>query len=248
VAHPKSQLTSFLHIVTATICLSLTGCAGAPPESRIDNVPMYGQPEIPRPDFLKKADEDFVALATSRVGNREKASVVWAVEADRYMAEGNLDFAMRRYNQSWLLNPRSFRPYWGFGRVMLQRGRIDESLKHFEKAKELIDDDYQKPALLTDAGAAYVSKASSLPDSAVEERRRFFALGDQHFSQSFALDPSYGFVYRQWAQSLYRQGDYLGAWDKVKQARRRNSPPFPPGFLRALEQRMPEPKGEEGGG
>jgi len=40
------------------------------------------------------------------------------------MSEGNLDYAMRRYNQSWLLNPNNYQPYWGFGRILLQQ--IDE--------------------------------------------------------------------------------------------------------------------------
>jgi hypothetical protein len=65
---------------------------------------MYGQPEIPRPDFLKKADEVFIKQAVAGLGSREKASEAWWLEGEKYMAQGNLDFAMRRYNQSWLLN------------------------------------------------------------------------------------------------------------------------------------------------
>ena len=228
--------------VAATIAITLSGCAATSAERLSDSRPMYGQPEITRPDVFLRADEDFIALATSRVGNREKASILWADEADRYLSEGNPALAMRRYNQSWLLNPKNFRAYWGFGRVMLQQGSIDDSIRHFATAKELSDDIYQKPALLTDAGVAYASKASALPETAKEERRRNFALADQHFSQSVALDPSYPFAYRQWAQSLYRQGDFVGAWSKVKEARFRKAPPLPPEFIRALEQRMPEPK------
>jgi len=36
----------------------LDGCA-TESRTRIDNIPMYGQPAIERPDVLKKADEDF---------------------------------------------------------------------------------------------------------------------------------------------------------------------------------------------
>ena len=41
--------------------------------------------------------------------------------------ERNLDFAMRRYNQAWLLNPSGFKPYWGIARVLMESGRPDES-------------------------------------------------------------------------------------------------------------------------
>jgi hypothetical protein len=51
-------------------------CHGAA-ANRIDNIPMYGQPEIPRPDFLKKADEDFIKQAVAGLGSREKASEAW---------------------------------------------------------------------------------------------------------------------------------------------------------------------------
>jgi len=102
----------------------LAACAGPRPltgTDRIDNVPMYGQPQIPRPETHRKADEEFISQAAAKFGGREQASKVWAAQAERFMAQGNHDFAMRRYNQSWLLNPNHYAPYWGFGRVMLER-------------------------------------------------------------------------------------------------------------------------------
>lgn len=236
-----SRASLFRSIVAATFLFLLSGGATAALVDRIDNVPKYGQPAIPRSDLLRKADETFIAAATAKFASRENASLIWAAEAAQFMAEGNLDFAMRRYNQSWLLNPRNFQPYWGFARVMLAHGRVDESLKYFETAKQLVEDHPQRPALLTDAGSAYVTKASAIEDPSAEERKRSFALADEHFAQSIALSPDNGFTYRQWAQSLYNQGDYAGAWKKVKQAQLRNSPPFPAGFLHALAQEMPDP-------
>ena len=96
----------------------MNGCASPTGGQRIDNIPMYGQPEITRPDFLKKADEDFIAKASGGFGgDRKAASDAWIAQADKYMREENLDYAMRRYNQAWLLNPDSYKPYWGFARV-----------------------------------------------------------------------------------------------------------------------------------
>src|SRR3989344_8037606 len=138
----------------ALLLIAASGCATGPAEQRIDNIPMYGQPEIPRPDFLKKADEDFIKQATSGFGNREAASKAWYAEADKFMSQGNLDYAMRRYNQSWLLNPNNYQPYWGFARVMDARDNYDGAFKYFKKANELINDPFQKPALLSDAAIA----------------------------------------------------------------------------------------------
>jgi len=109
------------------------GCATAP-TSRIDNIPMYGQPQIERPVFLKKADEDFIKQATIGFGSREAASKAFHAQAEKFMREGNMDYAMKRYNQSWLLVPDSYQPYWGFARVVAKRGKLDDAIVYLEKS------------------------------------------------------------------------------------------------------------------
>ena len=121
---------SYFHIFFACLnaALLISGCASTPTGSRIDNVPMYGQPEIVRPDFLQQADEQFIREAVAGFGTREKASDIWWAQAEEFMAQNNLDFAMRRYNQSWLLNQNNFKAYWGFARVLLEQGAICQHL------------------------------------------------------------------------------------------------------------------------
>lgn len=232
----KLLLASARAIIATTILVS---CATSP-ESRIDNVPMYGQPQIPRPQVLKAADEVFINQAVAGLGSREIASKAWAAQADKYIAENNLDFAMRRYNQSWLLNPNNYQPYWGFGRVMLEWGKIDESLEHFEKAKVLIDDQYQKVALLTDMATAYSVKANRTAEPA--ERAKYFDQANKLFGESIAIDPQYPNSWRSWARSLYFEGRYAEAWEKVNKARSLGAPAFPPAFFKALTDKLPEPK------
>src|SRR5215470_10767765 len=54
-------------VVAALFCalVVVSGCATIPDEQRIDNIPMYGQPAIPRPDFAKRADETFIKEAAA---------------------------------------------------------------------------------------------------------------------------------------------------------------------------------------
>ncbi|WP_132920900.1 tetratricopeptide repeat protein [Sulfurirhabdus autotrophica] len=235
------RIAQSLLAFTALGLMALSGCASAPAEKRIDNIPMYGQPAIPRPDFLKQADEDFIKQASEGFGNREAASKAWFAQAEQFVAKDDLDFAMRRYNQSWLLNPNNYQPYWGFGRVMLQRGKFEEAIQYLEKSKQLADDPFQKTALLSDLGSAYSAQAESTPMEKVQDRARLFSLANQNFSESTALDPTYGNSWRRWAMSSYEQGNYAGAWEKVKKARVQNARPLPPTFLHALEQKLPEP-------
>lgn len=235
----RQTIRSLLVLSTLSL-IALSGYVAAD-EQRIDNIPMYGQPTIPRPDLLKKADEDFIKQASEGMGGREAASKAWYAQAEKFMANGDLDLAMRRYNQSWLLNPNNYQPYWGFGRVMLQRGKLDEAIQHLEKSKALIDDQFQKVALLTDLGTAYSTKAERISSTQNQDRDQLFSLANQNFSESAALDPTYGNSWRRWAFSLYEQGRYSDTWEKVKRAQTQNARPFPPAFLRALNQALPEP-------
>lgn len=227
--------------VVAALAFSLSGCVTGPADQRIDNIPMYGQPQVPRPDFLKKADEDFIREASSGFGgSREVASEAWWAQAEKFMNQGNMDYAMRRYNQSWLLNPDNYQPYWGFGRVTLHRGKTNEAIEYFEKALKLCNDPYQKVALLTDTGTTY-SKAASISTNSPEEKARYFQLANKHFMEGTKLDASFPDVWERWAHSLYREGKYSDSWKKIKIARSlgaRNTEIF----VDNLEKMIPEPK------
>jgi len=221
------------------VALLLSGCATPSGEQRIDNIPMYGQPAIQRPEFLKKADEDFIRKASAGLGGREAASKAWWAQAEKFMSQGNLDFAMRRYNQSWLLDPNNFQPYWGFGRVMAERDRLDEAIQHLQKAKLLCNDSYQKVALLADLGTAYSYKAEGL--SVDHERFRYFQLSSQAFMESTKLDPTYANAWKRCAHSLYREGKYQDSREKIKKARALGAPDTDV-FVENLAKKMPEPK------
>jgi tetratricopeptide (TPR) repeat protein len=228
----------FLSIVAA---MALAGCSSAPQGPRIDNVPMYGQPALQRPEILKKADEDFIKQAGAAAGNRETASKLWFQQAEKFFSERNFDFAMRRYNQSWLLDPNNYQPYWGFGRVMMEQNKVDEGIGYLEKSLSLCNDAYQKVALLSDMGAAYMYKAISLPAGDRVARERYFQIANQHFVASTTLDAGYADSWRRWSFSLYREEKYAESWEKLKKARQLGAKNTET-FAKALEQKMPEPR------
>jgi len=220
---------------------ALSGCASSPAGPRSYNIPMYGQPAVQRPDFARKADEDFIRDATAAVGDRKKAGIVWANQAENFMNAGNLDFAMRRYNQSWLLDPDSYRPYWGFARVLTQQSKFEEALPFMERAKKLVDDPYQKVAVLSDTGnicALLADKNKGNP----AKRAEYSALANEHYEQSVALDPKYPNSWAWWAWHSYNEGKYPEAWTKVKRARELGWTRFSESFLRDLSAKMPEPR------
>lgn len=215
----------------------ITACA-SPGGVRIDNIPMYGQPKVERPAALKQADEDFIKEVSATIPDRKKASKIWWAQAEKFMTQGNIDYAMRRYNQSWLLDPDNYQPYWGFARVSLEQGKTVQAIELLNKAKGLINDPFQEVALLADTGTAY----TVIAETAIgEEKENYFSLANENFVASTKLDPNYANSWRRWAFSLYEQGKYSEAWAKVKRARELNARPFPDSFISALSQKQPEP-------
>jgi tetratricopeptide (TPR) repeat protein len=149
---------------------------------------------------------------------------------------------MRRFNQAWLLNPKNYGPFWGFGAVLSQRGKLTEALEHLETARQLIDDPTQRVALLCDLGTVHSEYAVRLPAERQLERAQQFVLANSRFTESLENDPKFAPSWREWAISLYDQERYSEAWVKVKQARENRAEPFPPDFLTKLSAKMPEPK------
>lgn len=241
--NPEKKMNKRIYRVAGFLIslMLLSGGCATTSGTRIDNIPMYGQPQIERPDFLKKADGDFIKQATEGFGSREAASKAWHAQAEKFMREGNIDYAMRRYNQSWLLNPNNYQPYWGFARIVAEQGKLDDAIAYLEKAKRLCDDNYQKVALLADAASIYSYKADSLPKELRDERVRYFALADQNFLESTGLDPTYSDSWLRWSHSKFREGKYTGAWERLKKARSLGAKEAPI-YLKALEEKMPEPK------
>jgi tetratricopeptide (TPR) repeat protein len=215
---------------------------GARAESEsADNLPMFGQPKIVRSENQKKSDEAFIRDSTLRFGNRNAASNALAAQAWNAIRAQQPDVAMQRFNQAWLLNPKNYRVFWGFGALMSQRGRLGEALEHLETARELIDDPAQRVALLCDLGTLHSEYAARLPADRQLERAQHFVLANSRFTESLENDPKYAMSWREWAISLYEQERYSEAWIKVKQARENRAEPFPSDFLKKLSAKMPEP-------
>lgn len=222
-------------IFTALLVL-LAGCSAPPTGPRIDNIPMYGQPGIPRPDLLQQADADFISKATAGFGgDRKAASQAWAEQASRFLSQGNLDYAMRRYNQAWLLDDTNYEAYWGFGRVMVETDQFEDGVKFMRRAVELCRDPIQLPAVYSDLGVACSYLADSLPLDRSSERSTTFAAANAAFAQSVGLNAQYGNAWRRWAIALAMEGKYAEAAEKARRARELGAPPLPARFLKAIE-------------
>ena len=205
-------------------------------------LPMFGQPKIARPDNLKQADEAFIRDTTLRYGSRQAASNALATQGWAAIRAKQGDVAMQRFNQAWLLNPKNYSVFWGFGAVLSERGKLAEAIEQLEAARELVDDSTQRIALLCDLGTVHSEYAARMPAEKELERAHHFVVANNRFTESLELNPKYAPSWREWAISLYAQERYSEAWVRVRQARALDADPFPPEFLKKLSEKMSEPK------
>jgi tetratricopeptide (TPR) repeat protein len=207
-----------------------------------DTLPMFGQPKIVRPDNLKSADESFIRDSTLRYKTRQAASAAFAAQGWSSLKSQQLDTAMLRFNQAWLLNGKNYAAFWGFGAVLSARGRLLEAIEQLETAREVIDEPAQRPALLCDLATLHSEYAASLPADRQLERAQRFVGANNRFTESLENDPTFATAWREWAISLYEQERYAEAWAKVKRARDLRAEPLAPEFLKKLSAKMAEPK------
>lgn len=234
---------SFAKIVALTLAVSWSaGAAAAQTSVNSDTLPMFGQPKVIRSDNQKQADETFIRDNTLRFKTRQAASSAFATQGWTALRAKQIDAAMLRFNHAWLLNPKNYSAFWGFGAVLSERGRLLDAIDQLETARELIDDPTQRPALLADLGNVHSEYASRLGADKQLERAHHFVVANSRFTESLENDPKFASGWREWAISLYDQERYSEAWVKAKRARELKAEPFPAEFLKKLSAKMPEPK------
>ncbi len=184
-----------------------------------DTLPMFGQPKVVRSESQKQADEAFIRDNTLRYKTRQAASSAFASQGWSAVRAKQLDAAMLRFNHAWLLNPKNYSAFWGFGAVLSERGKLMEAIEQLETARELIDDPTQRPALLADLGNVHSEYASRLGADKQLERAHHFVMANSRFTESLENDPKFASGWREWAISLYDQERYSEAWIKAKRAR-----------------------------
>lgn len=217
---------------------SITGADNKP----INLIPMYGHPKIEKTAGQKNADDRFIKTVSDNSGSREKASKEFAAEGGKYLQKGDSANAMRRFNQSWLLDPANYLAYWGFGALLLAQDKAAEAASHFDKALSLIDDDRQKPRLLVDSAKAYANQGGALIKTDKVKSEELFGKANSLIEEALKLDPQYGNAYRFGALIYYYQGNYEKAWEIVKRSRALDAYDFRPNFIEALSKEMKKPK------
>ena len=208
-------------------------------EEGVNTLPMYGGASRSR-DLLA-SDQALIEEAMKQAGSREAASREFMRVGWEYFDRGDLNTAMKRFNQAWLVNPENADAFWGFGSVSLAKQRADEAIDMFEQALALRP---QHAVAMCSLGSAYQLKAHQVQS---DKRAADGYLGQsaRALEDGAALDPKEEFCYSTWAGTLLLQGKPDEAWKKVRIAQKLGGKTLSPDFLQALSTVMPAPQDTE---
>lgn len=113
-----------------TFLLSCSSNQDCPDNANL--LPMYG--EVKKCNDQIASDNEFISESDKLFNNRATATQYYINKGWEYFYNNNLDTAMMRFNQAWLLDSINADIYWGFGNILGQQGAYKESLKYFDKS------------------------------------------------------------------------------------------------------------------
>jgi tetratricopeptide (TPR) repeat protein len=193
-------------------------------------LPKYGN--LPKADWQKAADDAYIKATDEEYhGDRTKASMDTAMRGWQYLAGGDLEDAMRRFNQAWLLNNKNGVALWGMAAVETEWEKYEESLKLFAEAEKFVGKEINFSVDYSRAvGLAGVKRKD---DALIND-------SFDRFERIYEKAPQNGRNLKNWAMTLFAVGKYSEAWAKVKLA---ESTPdkghLDPSFLADLQSHMP---------
>lgn len=199
----------------------------------ISLLPKYGNGQ--KSEQQKAADAEFLSQVDARYpGDRPKAAKEVSDRGWQLLRQGNLADAMRRFNQAWLIDPKSVPSLWGMAAVSSYSDQgLLASLSLFAEAEKLAPDDIDLAvdyAKTIGIAAGVVSN----PTMMAEAVRRYEAI--------YKKAPGHTLNLQNWAIAEYTSGNYRMAWTHLKLAEATpKRADIDPNFVKALEAKMPRP-------
>jgi tetratricopeptide (TPR) repeat protein len=171
-------------------------------------LPKHGN--VPKADWQKAADDAYIKATDEEYhGDRKKASTDTAMRGWQLLAVGDLEGAMRRFNQAWLLNNNNGIALWGMAAVETEWEKFDESLKLFAEAEKVVGSEIN--FLVDYSRAVGMAEVKREDDALIKD-------AFDRFERIYQKAPQNGRNLKNWAMTLFVEGKYSEAWAKVKLA------------------------------
>lgn len=226
----KQEAPSALEITAEVVIVNKTAPIGVD----INFIPLFGgftkteSQEIDDHMFLSDCDKQF----KSRIEGSEFFSKMgWD-----YLAEGDKNTAIHRFNLSWLLSPENIDAYWGLGVIEFQSANFPNAIKLMNKGLEISKE--ANYVLMVDLATVYIKTALSNPNSMIETSNARNLL-----TKSLEIQPKYTPAYMQLTLINIIENKPDEAWASFHQGYELNPKEVNFEILGELLKRKADPKG-----
>jgi tetratricopeptide (TPR) repeat protein len=187
-----------------TVVIMVPLCDAEHPENEL---PMYGGRHIPETEENKE-----FSVAAAKLG--------W-----KYYQRGDLDVAIKRFNQAWMFDRNSIDAFWGFGVVLGRRAsqenedveyNLKESIRFLEIAREKAP---QNARILVDLGVTHIGLGKYLKENKKKGDMEEFAKAEQLLEKAEKLEPENPDLYANRSFLYFHRGDYSKARELMQRAK-----------------------------
>jgi Tfp pilus assembly protein PilF len=241
-----------MKLILALVFCVIAGLSVSAQNVDIATVPMYGGYDSAE---FRAANEKFITSVVAQHGTRAAAAKEAIRIANQYIVRGDLDMAMKRFNQAWLLDPQNASAFAGFAMLTTMIGKYEEADGYYATAEKL---DPKDATLLTDHALLYLYRANNLAepkkffdlDQLYKEKHdpKWTAAAAPHLARSIELAekaavaiPDDEATHVVLATAYFARGNYAQAWQSVKTAESLGGKKLPAKLIKSLSKYMPRP-------
>jgi len=207
-------------LLIAMLCLP---CLVSAKDRPINELPMYGGKHNPSVEQNKQFSESAAKLA-------------W-----QYYYRGDLDTAIKRFNQAWMFDRDSINALWGFGLIMGRRAseelpehNLKESIRFLSMAAEKAPRDVR---ILVDLAFSHTVFGQYLNENGKGGSSDEFLKAERLYEAAAKIDTKYPLLHSNWSVLEFNRGNYLKAQERLEQARKLGFRPDPE-YVRDIETKL----------
>lgn len=229
-AKQKAESTALLEESAEVVIVNKT----APLGLDINFVPLFGG--YSKSESQQIDDQLFVSDCDKQFKSRTEGSEFFSKMGWDYLADGDKNTAIHRFNLSWLLNPDNVDVYWGLGVIEFQSANFPNAIKLMSKGLEISKE--PNYVLMVDLATVYIKTALNNPNSLIES-----ANARNLLSKSLEIQPKYTPAFMQLTLVNIIENKLDEAWDSFHKGYELNTKEVNYEILAELLKRKADPKG-----
>jgi len=199
-------------LILSIIITIFAGCAHSQDcQDGINKLPMYGHVK----KCKEQLDDDARFLAyCDKLGSRKELSAHMIMRGWQYFRKNELDTAMMRFNQAWLLDSLNAEIYWGFADVLGKQQQFKNTLPLFERSLKLDPNNAQvwHDASISNGNVFIETKDVKYLNAVIDDLSHAIHLTPDNSSYYGELTNAYSyFMQKDSARKYLKIADRLGA-------------------------------------